>query len=143
MSRALAASLAAGSAYLASMWADSKLSSHPFNDLKLVGQVFTTKAPAWVIMGVGGHYSFSALMALLYAHSAYPRLPGPGWLRGLLFLQLENMLLYPGAALVEPHHAGIRSGQVPTLLSRKSFAGQVLRHVAFGLVLGLVYRPKG
>ena len=140
--RALLAAIAAGNAYLASMWLDNKFFSHPFNDLKLTGQLWTTKSPTWEIVGVANHFSFSVVVSMLYAAWGYSHLPGPHWLRGLLFLQMENALLYPGAALIEPFHAGIKSGQLPTLLSRKSFMGQASRHVAFGLALGLVYRPK-
>lgn len=141
-SRALLASIVAGNAYLASMWLDNQLSTHPFNDLKLTGQLWTTKSPAWKVVGVANHFLFSIVVSMLYAAWGYKHLPGPRWLRGVLFLQLENTLLYPGAAILEPVHAGMKSGEVPTLLSLKSFLGQALRHVAFGLALGLVYRDK-
>ena len=139
--RALLAGIAAGTAYLGATWADSKLSSHPFNDLKLVGQPFTTKSPDWLIQGLAGHYGFSAIVSLAYASWAYNWLPGPGWLKGLLFLQLENTVLYPGAAILDPFHAGIQGGQLAPLLNWKTFKGQVVRHVAFGIVLGALYKP--
>jgi hypothetical protein len=138
--RAVGAGLAAGTAFLATTYLDSKLSSHPYNDLKLVGQVFTTRSPAWQIQGVVGHYGFSIFMALLYARYAYRLLPGPGWLKGLLFLMIENNGLYPLAPLLDRIHAGRRKGELPPLTSLKSFAGQTWRHVAFGLVLGALYR---
>lgn len=143
MKRIILTAFAAGNAYLASMWLDNKLSSHHFNDLKLVGQIFTTKSPAWIIIGLANHFSFSVVVTLVYAKWAYKRLPGPPWLKGILFLQIENTLLYPGAALLEPRHAGMKSGEVPTLFSWKSFWGQVVRHVAFGAALGLLYKPHG
>ena len=138
--RAVIGGLAAGTAYLAAMWADNRLSSQRFNDLKLVGQVFTTRAPAWVIQGLLVHYGFSVVIALLYSSWGARRMPGPPWLKGVVFMQLENAILYPGAALVMPIHAGVKSGQVPSLFERKVIQGQVLRHVAFGLVLGVVGR---
>lgn len=141
VTRALLASVAAGDAYLASMWLDNRLSSHPFNDIKLTGQILTTKSPAWQIMGLANHFSFSVAMSLVYA-AVCDRLPGPPWLRGVLFMQVENTVLYPLAGLLEPRHAGFKSGQLPTLFSRKSFQGQALRHLAFGLVLGTLYRPR-
>lgn len=138
--RALLASIVAGSAYLGAMWVDNRLSSHPFNDLKLTGQVWTTQSPTWEIVGVANHFCFSIAMSMLYAAWGYSHLPGPRWLRGVLFLQLENILLYPLAGLLEQAHAGVKSGQVPTLFSRKSFAGQVVRHLAYGLALGGTYK---
>ena len=140
--RALFAGVAAGTAYLVAMWADNILSRHKFNDIKLVGQIFTTKSPFWQIQGVAGHYGFSGVMALLYASQAYHRLPGPGWLRGLIFLQIENSLLYPLAIPMDPRHAGVKSGQLPPVWKWKSFWGQVVRHLAFGVTLGALYRKE-
>jgi len=140
--RALLSGAAAGTAYLAAMWADNKISSHKFNDIKLVGQIFTTRSPFWQIQGLVGHYGFSGVMALLYATQAYHRLPGPGWLRGLIFLQIENTILYPLAIPMDPRHAGVQSGQLPPVWNWKSFWGQVVRHVAFGVALGALYRDK-
>ena len=134
----LPAAAGAGTAYLIAMWLDSKLSSHSFNDLKLVGQMFTTRRPHWLLLGLTGHYGFSVLMSLLYTSWTCPKLPGPRWLRGVLFLQIENLLLYPAGLVLDRFHAGIKQGQVPRMLNWKSFKGQVVRHVAFGAVLGLM-----
>jgi hypothetical protein len=137
---AVRAGLAAGSAYLAATWADSTLSSHPFNDLKLVGQMVTTRSPWWQIEGLVGHYGFSVMMALLYARWARAALPGPAWLRGITFLMLENAALYPVGLLIDRYHAGVQAGELPPMMTWKTFWGQVVRHIAFGAVLGLVYR---
>lgn len=142
VSRALLSGLAAGTAYLAAMWADNVVSRHKFNDIKLVGQIFTTKSPFWQIQGLVGHYGFSGVMALVYASQAYKRLPGPGWLKGFLFLQIENSTLYPLAPLMDPHHAGVKSGQVPRVWKWKTFWGQAVRHIAFGVTLGALYNEK-
>ncbi len=139
---ALTTSVAAGSAFLLTTWLDSTLSRHPYNDLKLVGQMFTTKSPLWQIQGLVGHYSFSAVMLLVYASWAYNRLPGPPWLRGVLFVQIENSLLYPVAPILDKFHAGVRHAQLPPLLNWKTFFGQMLRHVVYGFVLGALYRPN-
>lgn len=140
--RAILSGMAAGTAFLATAWLDSRLSSHPFNDLKLVGQFLTTRSPLWQIQGLAGHYGFSAIMSLIYARIAYPRLPGPLSLKGLIFLQIENSLLYPVAPLIDRLHAGMKQDELPPLMNWKTFWGQFWRHVAFGLVLGTLYRPK-
>ena len=139
--RALLAGIAAGSSYLASAWIDSKLSSPPFNDVKLVGQMFTTKSPAWQIQGIVGHYGFSSFMSLAYAALFYKRLPGPRWLRGVTFMQLENTALYALALAIgfDKFHEGIKRGQLPPLANMQTFKGQALRHVAFGIALGALY----
>ena len=140
--RALVAGMAAGTAFLAATLADSRLSSYPYNDLKLVGQMFTTRSPWWQALGLAGHYGLSVVVALAYARWAYRQLPGPGWLRGFIFLQMENLALYPLAAISDRFHAGMRAGQLPPLLAWKSFWGQFWRHVAFGLVLGALYEEQ-
>ena len=140
--RAVGAGLLAGSAYMAAVWADGKLSSHPYNDLKLVGQMVTTRSPWWQLQGVAGHYGFSVVMALLYARYARAALPGPGWLRGILFLMLENTVLYPLGLLIDRYHSGVRAGELPPMMTWKTFWGQVVRHIAFGAVLGIAYKGK-
>ncbi|MEO8286835.1 MAG: hypothetical protein ABI670_10415 [Chloroflexota bacterium] len=140
--RAIAAGLAAGTAYLGAMWLDNRLSSYEFDDLKLVGQAFTTKSPWWLIQGLTGHYGFSMVMALVYARFAYRLLPGPGALKGIAFLNIENLVLYPGGLVVDRIHAGMRQGELPPMMSKKAFLGQVVRHIAFGATLGLLYKPK-
>lgn len=137
--RAVFAGTAAATAFLATTYLDSNLSSHPYNDLKLIGQMFTTKSPLWQIQGVVGHYGFATIMALLYARYAYKMLPGPGWLRGLIFLQIENNALYVLSPLLDNIHAGKKAGQLPPLVNLKTYLGQTLRHVAFGLALGAIY----
>jgi hypothetical protein len=124
------------------MWVDNRLSSHSFNDLKLVGQMLTTKSPWWQLQGALGHYGFSTVMGLVYANWGYKRLPGPSWLKGVLLMQVENALLYPAGFVVDRFHAGMKSGQLPPLINRKTFAGQLVRHITFGLALGLLYRPR-
>ena len=139
---AIPGGLAAGTAYLGAMWLDNKLSSWQFNDLKLVGQMFTTCSPFWQLQGLAGHYGFSVLMALAYARYAQHRLPGPGWLRGVLFLLFENVALYPAGLIVDRMHAGMKAGHLPPLLHPKTFAGQILRHIAFGTALGVICRNE-
>jgi hypothetical protein len=137
-----AAGVMAGSAFLGATWLDSKLSSWPFNDVKLVGQVFTTRSPLWQIQGLVGHFGFSVVMAFLYARYVRARLPGPGWLRGVIFLQIENGVLYPATSIADKAHAGIKSGELPPMMNMKTFKGQIVRHVAFGAVLGLLLGPR-
>jgi hypothetical protein len=135
--------LIAGTTYLGAMWLDNRLSSWRFNDLKLVGQMITTRSPLWQIQGVAGHYGFSVLMTLLYMRYARKCLPGPGWLRGVAFLMLENVALYPAGLILDRLHAGIVSGQLPPMLHGKTFLGQVVRHITFGATLGVLCRRDG
>jgi hypothetical protein len=87
---------------------------------------------------VVGHYGFSVIMASVYLRYARQRLPGPGWVRGILFLLMENVVLYPLGLITDRTHAGVRARQLAPVTNRKTFCGQLTRHAAFGLVLGLV-----
>ena len=79
-------------------------------------------------------------MALVYAKFAYSHLPGPDVLKAVVFMNIENASLYSAAFLLDRLHAGIRNGEIPPLLNKKTFYGQVVRHIAFGLALGLLYK---
>ena len=104
--------------------------------------MFTSKSPWWIIQGLAGHFSFSVVMALFYARFFYPWMPGPGVVKGIVFLNIENTFLYPGALISDRINVAVRNGELAPLLNKKSFMGQVVRHVAFGAVLGFLYRPK-
>jgi hypothetical protein len=80
-------------------------------------------------------------MAFVYARFVYARLPLPPLLKGIVFLNIENAVLYPLGPVVDRVHSGIKSGQLPSMFTMKTFLGQVVRHIAFGAVVGLLYRP--
>ncbi|GAC1480732.1 MAG: hypothetical protein NVS1B4_25960 [Gemmatimonadaceae bacterium] len=81
------------------------------------------------------HTSVGLTAALIYAAAVYPRLPGPRWLRGLLYVQ--GMWLVQALIVLPWMHQG--------------YFGSAISHVApvwswslnavFGLVLGAIYRP--
>lgn len=142
IAHAVRAGSVAGTAFLATTLLDSKLSNHPYNDLKLVGQMFTIKSPLWQIQGLLGHYAFAITMAVVYDRYARRMLPGPLWLKGVLFMQIENNVLYVLSPLVDKVHAGEREGTLPPLMNRKTYLGQALRHVSFGAALGAMYGSK-
>ena len=85
--------------------------------------MFTTRSPSWQIQGLVGHYGFSVVMTLFYAAWGRKHMPGPWWLKGILFMQMENSVLYPGAKFVERFHAGVKSGQVPSNVRAEGVVG--------------------
>lgn len=139
--RVIAAALGAGSAYLAEMFADMKLLDYPLNDLRMLGEQFGRRR-SWPIVGAAMHYSFSIFLTYIYAAYARDHLRGPDWLRGLIFINIENGTLYPFAFLLDRFNPTIHSGEMPAVFTKTGFVNQLLRHAAFGLTLGSLYRAK-
>ena len=66
-------------------------------------------------------------------------LPGPLWVRGLLFGQAENLVLWPVIVVLDRLHPAIRQGALPRFNRPVVFLQEVFRHVVYGVTLGLVY----
>ena len=137
--RAVAAGLAASAAYLATNALDMRLLRYQQSDLVLLGRLLPPLRPVWPLAGLVLHTGFGLALAIVYAALARERLPGPGWLRGILLATAENLLLWPLVPLVDRHHPAVRAGLMPPLNRPRPFLQAVLRHLAFGAVLGLVY----
>lgn len=139
--RVVGSGVAAGSAYLAEMFADMKLLDYPLNDLRMLGEQFGRRK-VWPLVGSTAHYGFSIFLAYIYAAYAHDKLRGPDWLRGLIFINIENGILFPFAPLLDRFNPTIRSGAMPRVFSKVGFVNQLLRHAAFGVTLG-VLQGKG
>jgi hypothetical protein len=108
-----------GAAFVAVLEADLRLTGRNVDDLMILGRPFTedpTKARA---VGMAIHVVNSLALASLYA-TLEGRLPGPGWVKGVIFANVENVILYWPA-----------------------FWQSVPRHIAFGVVLGVLYDRLG
>jgi hypothetical protein len=129
--------LAAGTAFVAVLEADLRLTGRNVDDLMILGRPFfadPTKARA-----IGGaiHALNSLALAGLYG-MLERRIPGPAWLKGVVFTNVENVILYP-VTRFEDIHPAIRTGQVDRYYNWPAFWQSVPRHIAFGVVLGVVY----
>lgn len=82
------------------------------------------------------HTIVGIVMAILYAVFFYRRLPGPGWLRGLLFCQIAWVIQ---AFVVLPW---MGSGIMGLRLSPWTPCLSFSLNAVFGLTLGAIYRPK-
>lgn len=138
--RAALAGLAGALAYLAEQYIDLKVLRFPGDDLKLLGLLATRRDPAWRVAGLALHAANGAMLGLAYGAFVRNRLPGSPLLRGLLLGQLENAALWPLIPLlIDRYHPAVRAGRLPRL-NRPAYAAQaILRHLAYGAVLGGVY----
>ena len=89
-----------------------------------------------VVPGAGGVASAGNL-ARFYA-MLERRIPGPPWLKGVIFANLENVILYP-ITRFEDMHPAIRTGMVDRYFTWPASWQSVPRHIAFGAVLGALY----
>ena len=138
--RAVLAGLAGAAAYLAEQSLDLALLRFPGDDLKLLGMIATRRDPAWRVAGVAMHAANGAAVGLVYAALARDRLPGAPAVRGLLLAQVENAILWPVIPLIiDRYHPAIRASRLPRLATPAYAVQSVLRHAAYGAVLGAVY----
>ncbi len=136
--RGATAGLLGSLAYSAEMWLDLRLVRYRFNDFTLLGRPFSSNPRIWLPVGATIHLINGMLVGRLYA-GVERLLPGPGWLRGVLFAQAENLLLWPLMLLVDRCHPGRRDGSLAPAFTLLSFCVAVLRHLAFGFVLGRAF----
>jgi len=130
--------LAAGAAFVAVLEADLRLTGRNVDDLMILGRPFSEDPNKARTVGGAIHAVNSLAMASLYA-MLDRRLPGPAWLKGILFANVENVILYP-ITWFEDIHPAIRDGQVDRYFNWPAFWQSVPRHIAFGAVLGVLYQ---
>lgn len=131
------AGLAAGAAFVAVLEVDLRLSGNNVDDLIFLGRPLAGGPDRARPIGLAVHAANSVGFALLYAR-VEERLPGPPWWRGVLFFNVENLLLYP-LLVFEELHPAIRDGQLDRYWTWPSFLQSVPRHAAYGAVLGAAY----
>lgn len=137
--RAAAAGAAASLVYLGVMYADMAITGSPSDDLLLVGRPLAADAGRARLLGFLGHMGFGTGMGLLYGGAVQRRLSGPSYVRGVTMMLAENALLWPLTFVADRFHPAMRDGQIPRLNAPIPCAQQIVRHVAFGAVLGSLY----
>jgi hypothetical protein len=128
----------AGAAYLATMEIDNRLTGQNLDDLLILGRPFVDDLATARVLGVAVHLANAVALGIVYAALAQDRLPGPGWLRGIIFGNVENTTLYP-FALFENAHPAIRAGEVDRYWTFSAYLQSIPRHVVYGAVLGGLY----
>lgn len=140
LSRPVAATvsgLVAGVAFLLVMEADLRLTGRNVDDLIILGRPMVRNPEQARRVGLAIHMVNSVGLAQLY-RLVEDRLPGSPWLKGTIFANVENSLLYP-VTYLEDLHPAVRDGQVDRYFSWPAYWQSVPRHVAYGAVLGSLY----
>ena len=138
--KVVVAGLAAGAAFALVLEADLRLTGNNADDFVILGRPFVKQREHAHRLGAVIHAFNSIALAALYAR-VHNRLPGPPWLKGVLFANIENALLYP-ITVFEDLHPAIQDGQVDRYFTWPSFWQSVPRHIAYGAVLGVLLRAR-
>lgn len=144
--RAAIAGLAATAVYSVAMEGDMSLTGNRFSDVRFIEGLLTGKAHphrAWHVVAWGMHLLTGVLLGEIYAAVLKRFLPGPSWVKGAIFSEGFIVSAWTLAPFADKHHPMIRSGELPALATWTSFWQNVVRHLVFGLALGLFYREGG
>ena len=131
---AIAGALAAV-VYLGAMKIDIALTRYPSNDLHVIEGLLPRRANRVPWRGFLIHLANGAGLGGLYAF-AQRWLPGPAWLRGIIFGEAFILFIWPTTPLLDRVHPLIRRGQLPPFARRIVLLQNLSRHLVFGLVLG-------
>ena len=141
--RATLAGLLATAAYSLAMEGDMYLTGNRYSDVRFIQGLINGKSArqnsfpflAWII-----HFLNGVTLAELYAAVFKRFLPGPNWLKGTIFGEMFLLSTWWLAPLVDKYHPLTKSGELARLATWTSFFQNIVRHLIFGLLLGLLYR---
>jgi hypothetical protein len=142
LQRGAVAGAIASAAFLAGMFIDLAVTRQRTNDLRLLGELPPIARRAWPLTGTIAHMVNGTALGAVFGWS-YSRLPGPGWLRGLIFGQVENLLLWPFIMVIDKIHPSIRKGALDRYNRPGPFLAEVYRHAIYGVVLGVAFDRLG
>ena len=135
---AVIAGITAGAGYLVQQEIDNRLTGRNLDDLLLLGRPIAKTRLRAKTLGALIHVANSAGIGIVHAIAANDRLPGPAWARGMLFLTMENCILYP-VMLLDRHHPAVKSGEIAPYWTLPAFLQSFPRHLVFGAILGIIY----
>ncbi len=137
----VAAGLCGALAYLMAMGIDIAITRKRTNDLRLLAGLVPGGRGYWPGLGTLIHFVNGAALGVVYSR-VQRCLPGRGWRRGLLFAMIENLFLWPAMIVLDRVHPDIKNGSLPVYNRPLPFLQELLRHAAYGAVLGAVFQRK-
>jgi len=140
--RATLAGLLATAAYSLAMEGDMYLTGNRYSDVRFIQGLINGKSArqnsfpflAWII-----HFLNGVTLAELYAAVFKRFLPGPNWLKGSIFGEMFLLSTWWLAPFVDKYHPLTKRGELARLATWTSFFQNIVRHLVFGLLLGLLY----
>lgn len=142
--RAAWAGLLATIVYSIVMVGDKAIIGNRFSDTRFIQGLLEGESRSkrffvlsWVI-----HLLNGVVLGEIYAAVVRRFLPGPDWLKGAIFGETFIIGAWWLTPLADKYHPLIKNGELPKLANWISFLQNILRHLAFGLTLGVLYREK-
>lgn len=141
--RAASTGLVATILYSVAMEGDMVITGNRFSDVRFIQGLMGRKATAqkkflalaWII-----HLLNGIMLAEVYAAVVKRFLPGPNWLKGAIFGEVFIVAAWWLTPLADKYHPLIQDGELPRLFNWTSFLQNIVRHLVFGLALGLLYK---
>lgn len=125
--------MAAAAAWAAAEPVARRLAGTGYTDVRLLGRL-VTRGRLWPLAGIAIHLANGAVFG-----AVFEKLGRRGWKQGLLAAELENIVLWPGMAVMDRIHLDRRDGHWPPLfLNGRVFVQEAAVHALFGIVLGLL-----
>jgi len=142
--QAALAGLLATIVYSIAMEGDRFLIGNRFSDVRFIQGMLEgeTRSKRFFILSWIIHLLNGVLLAEVYAAVVKRFLPGPGWLKGAIFGEMFIASAWWLTPLADKYHPLIKSGEMPRLANWTAFLQNLLRHLAFGLTLGWLYRDE-
>ncbi len=125
-------------AFMLAMGLDLLVTRQRTNDLRLLAGMVPGGRRLWPVIGSVSHVTNGIALGALFSR-VHHGLPGPTWMRGLIFAQVENLFLWPIIIVLDHIHPGIKRGDLEPYNRPGPFAVEVLRHAVFGAVMGAAY----
>lgn len=142
--QAVFAGLAATAVYSAAMEGDMSITRNRFSDVRFIEGLLpgVPEKRARPLLAWAIHLLTGVVLAELYGAIFKRFLPGPNWLKGAIFGELFIVSAWCLTPLADRYHPMIKSGELPKLANWTSFLQNIVRHLVFGITLGLLYRDK-
>lgn len=142
--RAVAAGVIGTLLYDATMLADQRLLGRKFDTIGPLGEALTDDPELQPYLGWAAHYAGGVGLALLYARYLHNRLPGTPAVRGAMFGLADAATLTWGGLLpllsrFAPH-VSIPTGYAALAHAPQFTARSAVRHLAYGVGVGVTYR---
>jgi hypothetical protein len=113
---------------------DERIFRSDYRDVALLGKLVVRRR-GWRVAGFAAHALNGALFGLAFDAARRRTAIEPRRLALALAL-VENVALYPLAAVVDARHPRRGEAHLPPVFTKRVFAQETFRHAVFGLVLG-------